>query len=91
MQQGSIEQALQLAKTRWAILHSFDLDVATWESLFAEHRATDVLEAIRKTKRTTATEPADIYRSLIFCLTRLEQDRAERANPQWPPFDVQRN
>jgi hypothetical protein len=91
MQQGTRSEALELAKQRWASLHSFDIDAETWETLFQEHRATDVIEAIRRTRSTRAKEPSAVYTSMLYWLNRVEQERVERANLSWPPADVNNN
>jgi hypothetical protein len=90
MQQGSVEQAIELAKVRWAAIWPFDLDSATWETLLQEHRPTDVLEAIKGTRNTRGKEPSEVFRSLLYWLGRLEKERAEKANLTWPPSDIQR-
>ena len=89
MQQGTIEQAVELAKQRWAQIWPFDIDAATWLQLASEHRPTDLLEAIKHTKTTRAKEPDAVYQSLLYWLNRLEAERYERNNPLWPPADTQ--
>jgi hypothetical protein len=91
MQQGSVEQAIELAKVRWAAIWPFDLDADAWETLFAEHRATDILQAIKQTRQTRAKDPAAVFQSLLYWLGRLERERAEKENLTWPPSDIQRN
>ena len=91
MQQGSVADAVALAKQRWAALWPFDLDPATWEQLFTTYRPTDVIEAIKRTRGTRAKLPAAVFQSLLYWLNGLEQERNEKANPIWPPPDVQRN
>ena len=91
MYQGTIEQGIELAKQRWAAIHPFDLDPAMWLQLASEHRPSDVLEAIRRTQSTRAKEPPIVLHSLMYWLSRLERERHERANPIWPPPDVQQN
>jgi hypothetical protein len=89
MQQGTPTQARQLAVQRWAEIWPFDLDASAWESLFAGHHGTDILEAIRRTRHTRAQEPPAVFRSLLYWLSRLETERDEKANLTWPPSDVQ--
>ena len=87
-------QGIELAQQRWALLHNFDIDVETWEQLFASHQCGDILQAIRQTRRTRATEPAKVFLSLCYWLSRVETERAEQHEakfPVWPPSDVQQN
>jgi hypothetical protein len=92
MQPGTQSQALELAKVRWAEIWPFDLDLHSWEELFQQHRAADILQAIRRTKSTRATEPSDVFRSLLYGLGRVEQERTGKANLTWPPpLDIQQN
>jgi hypothetical protein len=91
MQPGTKVEALELAKVRWSEIWPFDIDADAWRILFEQHRPNDILQAIRRTKSTTATAPDKVFRSLQYCIKRLEEDRAEKANPIWPPSDVQQN
>ena len=88
MDAGTIMEATELAKQRWAAIHPFDLDPDAWERLFQGRRPTDVLEAIRRTRGTLAKEPDKVYQSLIYWLGRVAKERAEKAHPLWPPADV---
>jgi hypothetical protein len=72
---GSTESAIALAVERWAQIHPFDLEPHLWETLFAEHRAGDILYAISKTKHTRDTRPEVIYTSLLHWLKLLEKPR----------------
>jgi hypothetical protein len=61
MQTGSHKSAIVLAQSRWAALHSFDLDPETWERLFRENTAGDVLQAIQRTKGARDPRPEKIF------------------------------
>ena len=82
MQQGTLDDAIVLAKSRWTALHPFDLSEENWEQLFQDHNALDVLTAISKTRHTHDSRPEKIYLSLLFWLGRLEAERLA-ANPTW--------
>lgn len=89
MNQGTKEQAIELAQQRWAQLHPFDLAPETWQDIFANHMPGDVLQAIRKTARTRDKRPEVLHRSLLHWLELFEQDRRDAVT--WPPPDVSRN
>lgn len=86
MSQGTLDQAIELAKQRWAKLHSFDLEQSQWDELFDEYRAGDVLTAIAKTRGTHSQAPERVFSSLIYWLNRLAEERREATS--WPPPDV---
>ena len=88
MTKGTVEQAIQLAKARFAQHHAFDLDDATWQILFGEHVAGDILEAIKKSGTTRDKRPEIIFESLLFWITKFERERSEKERPIWPPPDV---
>lgn len=90
MKTGTNECAIAIAKARFAMLHPFDLDDETWQGLFAQYPAGDVLEAIKKSKHTRDHRPERIYRSLLYWLGLIARDRNERKSPLWPPSDVTR-
>jgi len=87
--QGSTQDAIALAKARWASLHPFDLEDATWETLFAQHLPGTVLEAVKKTKATIDPRPERIYSSLLYWITRIENPQKMAA--LWPLPDVHKN
>jgi hypothetical protein len=78
MMNENINDAIQLAKQRWAQLHTFDLDDESWESLFSQFGPGDILQAIQETKQTRSHDPGKIYGRFEFSLARLAQRRAER-------------
>ena len=71
MQQGTKQDAIALAKTRWAALHPFDLSEESWQQVFEEHRPGDILQAIKRTSATRDTRPEKIYAALLLFLERL--------------------
>jgi len=75
MRQETLRNAIELAQQRWAAIHAFDIDLSTWQRLFTTHRPGDVLQAIRLTKDTVATDPAKIYERFERLLTSLEEER----------------
>lgn len=85
MTAGINESAIALAKQRWAAIHPFDLEPELWEQLFSEHRAGDILQAIRKTATTRDRQPALLYKSLLYWLAIMGK---QRVVPSWPPADV---
>ena len=68
--------AIELAKVRWAQLHTFDLDDETWERLFTTCYPGDVLQAIRLTQKTRSTDPAVVYARFEEMLARLAAKRS---------------
>jgi hypothetical protein len=71
MTPGKFEDARALAVARWATLHDFDLDGATWESLFERYHAGHILEAVTLTKFTRSKNPDIIFQRFEFRLEKL--------------------
>jgi hypothetical protein len=90
MQNGTTVEAITLAKQRWAQLWPFDIADETWERLFREHRAGDILQSIKQTRQCRSKQPRLIFDSLTYWLQSMECARDERTNPSWPPPDVTR-
>jgi hypothetical protein len=88
MNNGTTQQAIDLAKSRFAKNFPFDLSDETWRDLFIDHFPGDVLEAIKRTSKTRDPRPEKVYLSLLYWITRVESDRDEVAKPEWPPADV---
>jgi len=86
MRRETTQEAIALAKVRFAQIHPFDLDDATWKQLFEQYRPGDILEAIRRTPRDKEAER--VYSSLLHLIGKLESQRNEKSNPSWPPPDV---
>lgn len=90
MTKGTTEQAIQLAKARFAQLHAFDLDDGTWRDLFIEHFPGDVLEAVKRTSKTRDSQPEAVYASLLYWITRIESERHGSEPAMWPPTDTRK-
>lgn len=88
MKKGTVVEAIALAKARFAQYHPFDLDDATWQQVFDEHRTGDVLEAIRRTGSTKDKRASTIYGSMLYWIEKFERDHDEKERPLWPPPDV---
>ena len=85
MQPGTTQDAILLAKQRWAALHPFDLSAETWETLFADHHPGDVLTAIAKTKYTRDTRPEKAFAGLVYWIECLEAQRL-KVTSTWQEF-----
>ena len=90
MSQGTKEQALELAKVRFSQRYAFDLHEETWLQLFDVYRASDILQALKQTIKTTKNvTPERVHGSLVYWCNRLNRERAEREGTAvWPPADV---
>jgi hypothetical protein len=87
--QGTKEQALELAKVRFAQRYAFDLHADTWLQLFDAYRANDILQALTQATRTTKNvTPERVHQSLVYWCSKLERQRQDRQSPAWPPSDV---
>ena len=80
-----VQQARELAISRWQSFFPFDLEQSQWDSLFAEFNHRDILQSITFTRSTSNRAPAVIYDRFMASLKRLNEER----NPSWPPLDVQ--
>jgi hypothetical protein len=91
MKQGTrTQQAIQLAKARFAQVHPFDLADESWQQLFIEHFPGDVLEAVKRTSKTRDPRPEAVYSSLLFWITSFESARNGSDPPMWPPTDTRK-
>ena len=73
MNAGTRRDAIELAKTRWAAIHSFDLDPATWDHLFNQYPAGNILQAIRMTLGTKDPVPERRFKRFEQMLIRISQ------------------
>ena len=71
-----IEDAIVLAKSRWAQLHRCDLHDDTWNALVQRYVVGDILEAIKLTRDTRDPRPERIYARFERFLIQLEAKRA---------------
>jgi hypothetical protein len=88
MTKGTTQQAIALAKQRFAQHFPFDLDDATWQRLFDAHSSGDILEAVKKSGTTRDRRPEKVFESLIYWIEKLERQHNEKERPLWPPSDV---
>lgn len=65
------QQALELAKVRWAQNHNCDLHPDTWQQLFETYQPGVILEAIKRTKQMSDPRPEVHYARLCIMLERL--------------------
>lgn len=90
MKGSTTQQAIELAKQRWAQHHNFDLHDETWMQLFTAHFPGDVLEAIHRTARTRDPRPERVFATLEYWVQRFEAERTGDAVPMWPPSDIKK-
>lgn len=85
MNQGTKEQAVMLAKQRWARLWPFDLEESVWQDLFSQHQPGIILQAIKKSKKTRNPAPAAVFQGLMHWIDLFEDDAQAHKSPSWPP------
>jgi len=68
---GSLEQAADLAASRWAQSNDFDLEPAEWQRLFRQFGVGITLEAIKHTKEYRSPRPEVRYQLFLETCTRL--------------------
>ena len=88
MTKGTVVEAIQLAKARFAQYFPFDIADESWQQLFAAHRTGDILEAVRRSSTTRDQRPEIVYANLLFWIKRLESERTGGDPPMWPPVGV---
>ena len=71
-----IDDAVLLAKQRWAAAHPFDLETEVWERLFSQFVAGDILQAITLSRQTRSPLPPIIFQRFEETLARLAEKRA---------------
>lgn len=80
MRRETLRDAIALGKIRWAQVHSFDLDDATWERLFTSHRPGNVLQAIRLTKDSRDPRPEKRYARFEAMIAAIEAEQSYTQN-----------
>jgi hypothetical protein len=88
MKNSTTAAAIDLAKSRWAQHHNFDLHDETWTQLFREHFPGDILEAVRRSGKTRDPKPETVFQNLTYWIERFESERTGDAEPMWPPTDT---
>ena len=68
---GTLEDALALAKARWAQLFAFDLDDQTWLALFQAHRPGEILQAVTLLRGTRDLRPERVYERFLQLIDRV--------------------
>jgi hypothetical protein len=71
-----LQDAIALAKQRWARFHTFDLDDNTWFQLFSTHRPGCVMQAITLSRNAKDADPARRFQYFERILSDLENQQS---------------
>jgi hypothetical protein len=74
---GTTDDAITLAKQRWADCMMFDLDDSTWAELFSEYNPGDILQAIRGLRRNRTADPGEVFEYFESRVRKLSDQRTQ--------------